>query len=118
MRVFRIWCDLQARKHAGFGHDPELANAGNPGSLVLYCPSCPQPGVNLPEGWQNEKDAQWKYARVLNMDGNFKADHLSMNTPNDISLSDGLGFFVGAKQYAVHIKKSTDSQVSFCVFLI
>jgi hypothetical protein len=49
MRVFRQWRDLILRKRAGHGHEPDVSpsNAG----LALFCPACPQPGINTPDNW-------------------------------------------------------------------
>jgi len=54
MRVSRQWRDLLARKRFGFGH--ETNKLPGIGDLALFCPACPQPGVNLPAGWQNDPD--------------------------------------------------------------
>ena len=27
-----------------------------PGNLALFCQACPQPGINLPEGWEDNSD--------------------------------------------------------------
>lgn len=52
MRVSRQWNDLLLRKRFGYGHaeDPSPTKAG----LALFCPACPQPGINLPDTWINE----------------------------------------------------------------
>ncbi|KIJ58482.1 hypothetical protein HYDPIDRAFT_62169, partial [Hydnomerulius pinastri MD-312] len=50
MRTSRVWRDLKNRKRAGFGHDQE--RTPGPGDLATFCPTCPQPGINLPERWQ------------------------------------------------------------------
>ena len=50
LRVSRMWRDLSNRKWAGFGHDTE--RYPGPGDLAIFCPSCPQPGINLPENWR------------------------------------------------------------------
>ncbi|KIK72283.1 hypothetical protein PAXRUDRAFT_93850, partial [Paxillus rubicundulus Ve08.2h10] len=44
LQVARIWRVLKLLKWNGFGHDQR---AGGPGELVLFCPACPQKGVNL-----------------------------------------------------------------------
>lgn len=105
-----MWNDLNQRKWTGFAHDSKLAALKAPGSLALFCPACPQPGVNLPEDWDKEEEADWKYGRVITMDGNFKADHMKMKTPHDVYLSDGLGYFVGKDQYKEHLKKAASSK--------
>ncbi|KAG1751479.1 uncharacterized protein EDB91DRAFT_1039401, partial [Suillus paluster] len=56
----------------GFGHcfnPPEL------GDLTLFCPTCPQPGINLLLSREESLD-DWKYIRSFMMDGNFKVEHL------------------------------------------
>lgn len=40
-------------KRGGRGHDPRGAEGTKSGELVVECPACPRPGINLPEGWQN-----------------------------------------------------------------
>jgi len=54
MRVSRQWRDLTNRKRFGFGHDLDR-KTGN-GDLALFCPACPQPGINLPNNWQSQPD--------------------------------------------------------------
>lgn len=54
LRVSRLWRNLMALKRFGVGYhenqEPKI------GSLALFCPACPQPGVNLPEDWQMDSD--------------------------------------------------------------
>lgn len=52
MRCLRQWRDLQARRRAGYPFDGETPP--KPGSLALFCPACPQPGVNLPDDWKSD----------------------------------------------------------------
>lgn len=54
MRVSRAWRDLQNRKRAGFGHD--ALNDPGKGDLAIFCPACPQPGINLPKDWAEQYD--------------------------------------------------------------
>ncbi len=54
MRVSRIWRDLTNQKRAGFGHD--VQNDPGKEELVVFCPACPQPGINLPEDWAEQYD--------------------------------------------------------------
>jgi hypothetical protein len=51
MRVSRQWRDLQARKQFGFGYDDDVEPSN--GDLTFFCPTCPQPGVNLPVNWKD-----------------------------------------------------------------
>jgi hypothetical protein len=52
MRVSRQWSDLLSRKRSGYGHDD--GSSPNKGGLALFCPACPQPGINTPPNWINE----------------------------------------------------------------
>ena len=42
-----------ARINSGLGHDTK--DELQPGSLAIFCPACPQPGINLPEDWKNDE---------------------------------------------------------------
>jgi len=46
------WRHLKLLKWGGRGHDPEGVEATRAGELAVLCPSCPRPGVNLPEDWE------------------------------------------------------------------
>lgn len=50
----RQWRDLHSRKRFGFGHEPDKS-PGN-GELALFCATCPQPGINLPDDWKTDPD--------------------------------------------------------------
>jgi hypothetical protein len=52
IHVSRQWRDLQRRKQFGLGHDEDMLLEN--GSLALFCPACPQPGINLPTNWQDD----------------------------------------------------------------
>jgi hypothetical protein len=43
----RQWRDLLLRKRFGFGHNQDSQPCK--GDLALFCPACPQPGINLPD---------------------------------------------------------------------
>ena len=52
-RMIMQWRHLKLLKWGGHAHDPAGAAATRPGELALLCPSCPHPGINLPENWEN-----------------------------------------------------------------
>jgi hypothetical protein len=73
-----------------------------PGSLTIFCPSCPQPGINLPRNWTNLPT--WVTRRTITVDGNFHADHIKMRRPDlDIWLSNGQGFMVEDSRYLEYL---------------
>ena len=69
------------------------------GGLALFCPACPQPGINVPVTADTDF-SHWKYTRTVVMDGNFKAEHMHCRAPeDDVRLMDGLGFMVTQPKY-------------------
>jgi len=63
------------------------------GSLSIFCPSCPQPGINLPPNWTDLPS--WVTRRTITVDGNFHADHIKMRRQDlDVALSNGDGYMV------------------------
>ncbi|KAG1892924.1 uncharacterized protein F5891DRAFT_1131426 [Suillus fuscotomentosus] len=82
------------------------------GELALFCPACPQPGINvlLSEDESLDDDPSWKYTQSFVMDGNFKAEHLHPIKPFDeVWLSDRLGFMVGKDRYKMHLAEAADT---------
>ncbi|KAF8449390.1 hypothetical protein L210DRAFT_3609680 [Boletus edulis BED1] len=100
LRVSRIWRLLKLLKWKGFGHRNREPKQGE---LALFCPSCPQPGINCNP--TDEEVSSWKYTRTLVMDGNFKAKHMHDKRPEDqIWLMDGLAYMVGRSEYQSYLK--------------
>ncbi|KAI6104317.1 hypothetical protein F5141DRAFT_988565, partial [Pisolithus sp. B1] len=67
------------------------SNGSMKGDLALFCVACPQPGINLTCLMLNS----WRYTRTVVMDGNFKAEHMHEQRPDDqVWLMDGCGFMV------------------------
>ena len=54
MVVARQWRDLKLRLRAGLLYEPEKEIPL--GGLVLFCPACPQPSVNLPSNWKEDNE--------------------------------------------------------------
>ncbi|OJA11809.1 hypothetical protein AZE42_13632 [Rhizopogon vesiculosus] len=103
MRVARQWHQCKLYKWYGFAHDSQEPSQGE---LALFCPACPQPGINLdlPDGDDIDDSLAWMYSRTVVMDGNFKAEHLHpVNPADEVSLMDGLGFMVSDPTYKWHL---------------
>ena len=111
-----MWRDLKAQINSGLGHETKAEP--QPGSLAIFCPACPQPGINLPQEWGNDPkrywvyifsgsvlmDFRWLYTRSIVIDGNFSADHLKMKQPEeDVALSPGGRYMVEPKRYELHL---------------
>ncbi|KAI5987344.1 hypothetical protein F5J12DRAFT_787094 [Pisolithus orientalis] len=71
LRVLRMWRILKLLKWQGFHQQLPDTWASE---LVLFCPACPQPGINVPD--QDIDLSDWQFARTFVMDGNFKAEHM------------------------------------------
>uniref|UniRef100_A0A8H8CEU4 CxC2-like cysteine cluster KDZ transposase-associated domain-containing protein n=2 Tax=Psilocybe cubensis TaxID=181762 RepID=A0A8H8CEU4_PSICU len=78
------------------------------GKLALFCPACPQPGINLPDTWIDDADRQvLVILQGYVADGNFKADHLNQkNEGDDVWLSVGEGYMTAPGPYKEHIKEA------------
>lgn len=75
--------------------------------LALFCPTCPQPSINLPETWSADPK-WWLYIRKFCADGNFKADHLNqVNESDDVYLTEGDGFMTAQEPYNSHLKEAS-----------
>lgn len=51
-RVARQWRNLKYRKWFWILHN----NTGNRGEMALFCPACPQDGINLQPGWEADQE--------------------------------------------------------------
>jgi len=87
--------------------------------MAFFCPTCPQPGVNLPDNWNenpNHPD-NWKYTRGFIADGNFTAAHQKQAWPeDDVWLKDGDIFMTQRGPYLSHLQDAIeDNDVSLFI---
>ncbi|KIJ15243.1 hypothetical protein PAXINDRAFT_77682, partial [Paxillus involutus ATCC 200175] len=76
----------------------------------LFCPACPQPGVNLPDNWE-QIYPEWLVKLRYVVDGNFSAQHMKMKIPeDDVPLSDGLAYMVESTTYAAHVSSAVEAR--------
>ena len=54
MTCARQWRNLNQHKRAGTLFEEQSSTER--GRLANFCPACPQPGVNLPDDWEKDKD--------------------------------------------------------------
>ena len=50
-RMVLQWRHLKMLKWAGRANDPSGVDGTKTGELAIRCPSCPHPGINLPDDW-------------------------------------------------------------------
>ncbi|KAJ7792512.1 hypothetical protein B0H14DRAFT_3499174 [Mycena olivaceomarginata] len=74
MRSMRQWRHLVMLKRGGRGNDGDrLVAETRPGELAVVCPACPQPGVNLPAGWESASGADaFLYILYIAIDACFR----------------------------------------------
>lgn len=53
-RMSRIWRWMKKLKWAGYAGSTRTVNDVDPGGLAIYCPACPQPGINIPDDWKDD----------------------------------------------------------------
>ncbi|PPR06343.1 hypothetical protein CVT24_002518 [Panaeolus cyanescens] len=102
-RMLRIDRWLKKLKWSGFCHhgDPRKPL---PAEFGIFCATCPQPGVNLPDDWE-EDAGNSIYGRTFVADGNFKADHIAhASGGDDVALYDGAGMIPNSEQYKNYIE--------------
>ncbi|KIK72258.1 hypothetical protein PAXRUDRAFT_95459, partial [Paxillus rubicundulus Ve08.2h10] len=82
--ITHLWQYLALLQRSGIGHDGLKS-----GKQSLFCPACPQPGVNLPDDWE-QVYPKWLVKLQYVVDGNSSVQHMKMKIPeDDTSLSHG-----------------------------
>ncbi|KAI6137694.1 hypothetical protein BKA82DRAFT_4334621 [Pisolithus tinctorius] len=111
LRVARMWRLLKLLKWQGSHMSAEDAG---PGELVLFCPACPQPGINISEDATDY--SHWTLARSLVMDGNFKAEHMHpKDAGSEAWLMDGKGYMVASQPYKEYLSSTKNVvEISDC----
>ncbi|KAH9176147.1 hypothetical protein EDB89DRAFT_2065932 [Lactarius sanguifluus] len=95
LRASHQWRDLKNRIQSGLGHQPDGDSAID-GSMAIFCPACPQPGINLPENWKA------RYRDDLTGDA-------------DLPLSAGMAFMANPNLYKAHLHSGQEMvQPSTC----
>lgn len=51
--MIREWRHLKVLQRSGRGHNSMGVEGTQEGKCVVLCPACPQPGKNLPAGWED-----------------------------------------------------------------
>ncbi|KAN0124687.1 hypothetical protein V8E53_002258 [Lactarius tabidus] len=115
LRSSRQWRDLRNRMECGLGHRKDVEPVAD-GSMAIFCPACPQPGINLPKDWKAQPESlhsQWTFRdqliRTFIMDGNFSAEHMKHRSgERDISLSAGMAFMANPETYKAHLRSGKE----------
>ncbi|KAH9019735.1 hypothetical protein EDB85DRAFT_2075789 [Lactarius pseudohatsudake] len=116
LRASRQWRDLKSRMQSGLGHQ-QVGDSANDGSMAIFCPACPQPGINLPNDWKDRyHDDPNQLIRTFIMDGNFSAEHMRCRSGDaDLPLSAGMAFMANPNSYKAHLHSGKEiAQPSTC----
>ncbi|KAF8129441.1 hypothetical protein K438DRAFT_2136914 [Mycena galopus ATCC 62051] len=110
MHIMRQWQEVKRQKRARQGHCAGGARATKQGELALPCRACPQPGWNLPEGWDSAGTVyKYLYYLFLAQDANFRLSNRVVSSEAvDPIMGDGMGYFCkryGEDGYNAHIEK-------------
>ncbi|KAJ7884770.1 hypothetical protein B0H14DRAFT_2564170 [Mycena olivaceomarginata] len=121
LRSIRVWNYLTLLKRSGKMHGIDLLLPHRPErNLVLYCPACPELGLNTDPSWSKAPELLRRLnQRQQTLDGNFQCNQYSENSdPDDVSLCKGRGQFTldsEYKEYLASIPVSTEK--STCNYL-
>ncbi|KAE9393534.1 hypothetical protein BT96DRAFT_999399 [Gymnopus androsaceus JB14] len=103
--VTRIWPLLEAKKQFGRLHSDgmnELFPHRPKGNLMLYCPACPEPDVNMESGWERTPHLN---SLKRTVDGNFKTrNYDKKNNTNDVSLFGGRAYMPSEQRYQHYLE--------------
>ncbi|THU77114.1 hypothetical protein K435DRAFT_703122, partial [Dendrothele bispora CBS 962.96] len=102
LRIARLWRYLESRLRFGQVHGIDrLFPHRPPGSLMVYCPACMDPGVNIFGKWWT--CPMWLRHLIqmrITIDGNHQVSQFWKNTdPHDVTLADGVSYFPASKPY-------------------
>ncbi|KAK7041916.1 hypothetical protein VNI00_008897 [Paramarasmius palmivorus] len=123
--MVRQWRHLKMLIWSGAAHDLDGVEGieGDPvnqrqkeGRLIVRCPSCPWPGINLPFGWEEAAQA-FLYQVCLCIDANFRLkEQLVSSHSRDPSLNNGLGIFVKRREYEKYVLQDPEGdEITTCV---
>lgn len=119
-RLVLQWRHLKMLKRGGRGNHPAGALGTREGELAILCPSCPHPGINLPEGWEKATPGQrFLYLLILCLDANFRLkNQLVSNYSQDPGLGIGMSYMVPREPYESYVlSRASDADVRNAVAL-
>ena len=64
-RMSRIWRWIKRLKWAGYPGNKKQVKDIAAGELAVFCAACPQPGINIPENWKEDKAREVKCLSFL-----------------------------------------------------
>ncbi|KAJ7848834.1 hypothetical protein B0H14DRAFT_2356572 [Mycena olivaceomarginata] len=117
LRMARQYRHLLMLKRAGRGHDTAGVFGTGAGELAVQCPVCPDPKVNLPDGWENAApEDQFLYIFFLALDACFRLKRrMISNEYKDPGLGTGWAYVMENPPYRHYLRTVTDQkEMSTC----
>ncbi|KAJ6470096.1 hypothetical protein C8R47DRAFT_989021, partial [Mycena vitilis] len=117
MHIVRQWREVKRLKRAARGYEKGGVASTEQGGLTLRCRACPQPGYNLPDGWESSPPwMQFLYFLFLAQDANFRLIGRNVSSEEaDPIWGDGQGYFCNQAGYKEHIAKHVnEEEISSC----
>jgi len=135
--MLRMWRHLHLLKRGGRGHDPSGAAGTAPGELVVLCPACPYPEINLPDGWESVAkssecvgtlslcfrrlhSSRYLYYQSFGIDACFRFKQRQISSyEKDPELGPGFAYVVAWEPYHRYLSKSGNrKEVRDLLFLV
>ncbi|KAF4572398.1 hypothetical protein EYR36_006900 [Pleurotus pulmonarius] len=114
MRVIRVARTIKMKIRSGQAHGIDAFFPGRtPGSVVVHCMACPEPGFNMEEELDPVVDEELLHveSKFLSADGHFGLPRKKkVDDPDDIALTDGMAFFPKREEYETYIKQTKESE--------
>ncbi|KAK7033875.1 CxC2 domain-containing protein [Favolaschia claudopus] len=117
LRMAREYRHLLMLKRVGRGHDAAGVKATQQGQLVVRCPCCPDPDVNLPADWAAAgPEERFLYIIFIAIDACFRLKRRLISSElKDPSLGPGWSYFVESGPYRKYLLTVTDQvEMSTC----
>ncbi|KAH9022520.1 hypothetical protein EDB83DRAFT_2231091 [Lactarius deliciosus] len=118
LRASHQWWDLKNRIQSGLGHqNGGTSTSASDGSMAIFCPTCPQPGINLPDDWKiRYHDQPYAFFHLIKSDQISHSEHMRCRTgETDVPLSSGMAFMANPNSYKAHLHSGQESsQPSTC----
>ncbi|KAF9488269.1 hypothetical protein BDN71DRAFT_1539350 [Pleurotus eryngii] len=108
---------LTSLKRGGRAHDPAGILATKNGELTVRCPTCPRPGINLPENWQSApQEKRYLYTLFLALNACFRLKRRMISSvEKDPGLGVDWGYFVESEPFRQYLLSVTDQkEMSTC----
>ncbi|KAJ6467623.1 hypothetical protein C8R47DRAFT_942443, partial [Mycena vitilis] len=112
LRMARQYRHLLMLKRAGRGHDLSGVWGTAAGELSVECPVCPDPKVNLPQGWEDAPpENQFLYVLFIALDACFRLKRRMISSEiKDPGLGTGWAYVTENSLYCHYLLSVTDQK--------